>query len=136
MGLSIDQIKREITEPRKRGTISRAIIQQNRIKFHAQTYATPIITQPVTDFLAMVRNRLPHDKFKIFENLFRYPLRTNEVTSICFDKLSRIFDGRNPAFNYHSLTVNNGMIGNITVKTYCMSRKCGARRDGSFSRRK
>lgn len=103
MGLSIDQIKREITEPRKRGTISRAIIQQNRIKFHAQTYATPIITQPVTDFLAMVRNRLPHDKFKIFENLFRYPLRTNEVTSICFDKLSRIFDGRNPAFNYQFL---------------------------------
>ena len=51
----------------------------------------------------MVRNRLPHDKFKIFENLFRYPLRTNEVTSICFDKLSRIFDGRNPAFNYQFL---------------------------------
>ena len=103
MGLSIDQIRKEIAEPRKRGTISRAIIQQNRIKFHAQTYATPIISQPVTDFLAMVRNRLPHDKFKTFENLFRYPLRTNEVTSICFDKLSRIFDGRNPAFNYQFL---------------------------------
>lgn len=32
--------------------------------------------------------------------MFRYPVRTNEVTGICFDKLSRIFDGRNPAFNY------------------------------------
>jgi hypothetical protein len=51
----------------------------------------------------MVSNILPHDKFKIFKTLFRYPIRTNEVTSICFDKLSRIFDGRNPAFNYQFL---------------------------------
>jgi hypothetical protein len=36
----------------------------------------------------------------MFKTLFRYPVKTNEVTGICFDKLSRIFDGRNPAFNY------------------------------------
>ena len=103
MGLSIDQIRKEITEPQKRGTISRAIIKQNRIKFLANTNDTTKISQPVTDFLAMVSNILPHDKFKIFKTLFRYPIRTNEVTSICFDKLSRIFDGRNPAFNYQFL---------------------------------
>ena len=28
------------------------------------------------------------------------PCPTVELTSVCFDKLSRIFDGRNPAFNY------------------------------------
>lgn len=28
--------------------------------------------------------------------MFRYPVQTNEVTGVCFDKLSRIFDGRNP----------------------------------------
>ena len=55
---------------------------------------------PTTDFLAWVQNLIPHDKFKIFKTLFRYPVRTNEVTEQCFDKLSRIFDGRNPAFNY------------------------------------
>ena len=32
--------------------------------------------------------------------MFRYPVKTNEVTDVCFAKLSRIFDGRNPAFNY------------------------------------
>lgn len=32
--------------------------------------------------------------------MFRYPVITNEVTGIVFDKLSRVFDGRNPAFNY------------------------------------
>lgn len=55
---------------------------------------------PTTDFLSWVQNLIPNDKFKIFKTLFRYPVRSNEVTGICFDKLSRIFDGRNPAYNY------------------------------------
>ena len=101
MGLNIDEIKKRITEPRKRATISRAVYHQNRINFHAQTRITSFdICQPVTDFLAFVGNLLPADKFKMFKTLFRYPVTTNGVTGICFDKLSRIFDGRNPAFNY------------------------------------
>lgn len=75
-------------------------MHQNRIKFHAQTNVTPLMCLPTTDFLAWVQNLIPHDKFKIFKTLFRYPVRTNEVTDVCFKKLSRIFDGRNPAFNY------------------------------------
>ncbi len=58
------------------------------------------ISQPLTQFLAMVENLLPHDKFVVFKTLFRYPVKTNEITEVCFDKLSRIFEGRNPAFNY------------------------------------
>lgn len=100
MGLDIKRIKKEITKQRKKATINKAVIHQNRIKFHAQTNVTPLICLPATDFLAWVQNLIPHDKFKIFKTLFRYPVRTNEVTGICFDKLSRIFDGRNPAFNY------------------------------------
>lgn len=61
---------------------------------------TPYVMQPITDFLAFVSNILPADKLKLFETMFRYPVKTNEVTGVCFDKLSRIFDGRNPAFNY------------------------------------
>lgn len=56
--------------------------------------------QPLTDILSWVGNILPSEKFKMFKSLFRYPVKTNEVTGICFDKLSRIFDGRNPAMNY------------------------------------
>jgi hypothetical protein len=52
----------------------------------------------------MVENILPHDKFVLFKALFRYPVKTNEITDVCFDKLSRIFDGRNPAFNYQFAT--------------------------------
>ena len=100
MGLGINDIRKRITEPRNRATISRAIFQQNRLRFHVQTAVTPYVTQPITDFLAFVSNLIPQDKFKIFKTMFRYPVKTNEITGICFDKLSRIFDGRNPVFNY------------------------------------
>lgn len=100
MGLRTRDIRKRIAEPRNRATLSRAIFQQNRLRFHVQTAVTPYVTQPITDFLAFVSNLIPHDKFKIFKTMFRYPVKTNEITGICFDKLSRIFDGRNPAFNY------------------------------------
>lgn len=100
MGLGINDIKKQITEQKKGATINRAIVHQQRIKFHAETFVAPYISQPLTDFLNFVSNLIPDDKFKIFKTLFRYPVKTNGVTKICFDKLSRIFDGRNPAFNY------------------------------------
>lgn len=100
MGLGLDEIKKKITENKKSGVINRAIIHQNRIKFHAEKRVVPFISQPTTDFLNFVSNLIPDDKFKVFKTLFRYPVKTNEVTGICFDKLSRIFDGRNPALNY------------------------------------
>lgn len=89
-----------MTERGKRPTIDKAILHENRIRFHAETELTAEMYQPAVDFLAFVQNILPHDKFIIFKTLFRYPLKTNEITSIIFDKLSRIFDGRNAAYNY------------------------------------
>ena len=84
--------------------LNRAKLHQARIKFHTvkrvTTFNSPYISIPLTQFLAMVENILPHDKFVLFKALFRYPVKTNEITDVCFDKLSRIFDGRNPAFNY------------------------------------
>lgn len=103
MGLQLTEIKKKIEENKKKRDINRAILHQNRIKFHAETVASSVITQPLTDFLAYVSNLIPDDKFRIFKTLFRYPVKTNEVTGICFDKLSRIFEGRNPAYNYQFL---------------------------------
>ena len=104
MGLDISKLKKEVQSPKKRATIQRAITHQNRIKFHAQPRIVPYISQPITDFLLWVESLIPQDKAKIFKQMFRYPVATNEVTGICFDKLSRIFDGRNPAFNYQFMT--------------------------------
>ena len=62
------------------------------------------VAQALTDFLAMVEKLIPHDKFVIFQTLFRFPVKTNEVLGECFDKLSRIFEGGNPAFSYQFAT--------------------------------
>ena len=103
--------------------IQLALLHQNRIRFHAETVpSTPAlaswsmrhrkidtgtmlagregVAQALTDFMAMVQNLIPSDKFEVFKTLFRFPVKTNEVLAVCFDKLSRIFDGRDPAFSY------------------------------------
>lgn len=100
MAISYEDIRKRILDGRKKSTINKAVRHQNRIRFHAQTQLTASIMQPTADFLAFVSNVIPHDKFTIFKTLFRYPVKTNELTSICFDKLSRVFEGRNPAFEY------------------------------------
>ena len=75
-------------------------MHQQRIKFHVEkrvsAFNAPCVCAQATDFLNWVQNILPHDKFKVFKTMFRYPVATNEITGVCFDKLSRIFDGRNP----------------------------------------
>ena len=104
MGYDVGKIKKEIAENKRSAVLSRAKLHQMRIKFHTvkrvTSFNSPYISIPLTQFLAFVENILPHDKFVLFKALFRYPIKTNEITDICFDKLSRIFDGRNPAFNY------------------------------------
>ena len=105
MALSIEEIRKKIREPKRKSVISRAVYHQNRINFHAQTRVNAYeLNQSITEFLAFVENVLPHDKFVMFKTLFRYPVATNDITSICFDKLSRIFDGRNPAYDYQFMT--------------------------------
>ena len=108
MAYNVSEIKREIEERRNSDTLNRARLHQMRIKFHTvkrvTTFNSPYISIPLTQFLSMVENILPHDKFVLFKALFRYPVKTNEITDVCFDKLSRIFDGRNPAFNYQFAT--------------------------------
>lgn len=100
MALSLNDIRKELQEPRARQAISRAIAHQNRVRFHAQTQLTASLGQPIGDFLSFVENLLPHDKFKVFKALFRFPLQTTELTGIIFDKLARVFDGRNPVYRY------------------------------------
>ena len=104
--------------------IALAVLHQNRLRFHSEVVpSTPAlaswmyrgrqredvsslfagregVAQALYDFLAMVHNLIPQDKFETFTTLFRFPVITNEVLSVCFDKLSRIFDGRNPAYSY------------------------------------
>lgn len=101
------EIQNRITRHEKSAVIMRAIQHQNRLKFHAEVSITEKINQPLTNFLSWVGSLIPQDKFDYFKQLFRYPLKTNEVTGNCFDKLSRIFEGRNPVFNYQFLNADD-----------------------------
>lgn len=100
MILSLDEIRQIIEQPKNRDAIDKARAQQERIKFHTCTNVTPNLNRPLSDFLGMVGNLLPKDKFRQFKLMFRFPVRTNRTAGTIFDKLSRVFDGRNPAFNY------------------------------------
>lgn len=105
MGISVEEIRRKVAERKGHDALNIAIYHQNRLKFHVQKeIQQSVYYQPTADFFAHVQNILPHDKFKLFKELFRYPVDTNEICEVCFDKLSRIFDGRNPSFNYQFLT--------------------------------
>lgn len=108
MPYTADQLRKELTENRRAATLTKARGHQLRIKFHTvkrvTTFNSPYISIPLTQFLAMVENILPHDKFVLFKALFRYPVKTNEVTDVCFQKLSRIFDGQNPLYSYEFST--------------------------------
>lgn len=125
MALSVEEIRRKASEQRQKQTIALAVLHQNRLRFHSEVVpSTPAlaswmyrgrkdtggisplmagregVAQALTDFMAMVQNLIPKDKFETFKTLFRFPVLTNEVLAVCYDKLSRIFEGRNPAFSY------------------------------------
>ena len=123
MALSVEDIRKKVLERKDKRVIDLALLHQNRLRFHVQTEAnTPAVLAPLAkssvqqmrqgvasfgvmqalwDFMAFAENLLPHDKYKTFESLFRFPVATNELTAICFDKLSRIFEGRDPVYMYN-----------------------------------
>ena len=127
MALSLQEIRERISEHRHRDVITLAQLHQNRLRLHCQSVpSTPAlamayrtgmrreglspfmgrdgVAQALSDFLGMVEHLIPHDKFVIFQTLFRFPVKTNDVMSEVFDKLGRIFEGRNPAFSYQFAT--------------------------------
>ena len=100
MALDLIRIKAETENPSRKAEIKRAIAQQERIKFHADTNVDTISSEPFEKFKTFVRSLLPDDKYALTLNLLKFPLPTNEVCESVWVRLSKIFDGRNPAFDY------------------------------------
>ena len=73
---------------------------QEWVKMHCDTDFDRQGSQAIVDFDNMVKGMLPKDKYEMFRSLMRWPLVTNEVTDVIFDRLSRVFEGRNPVFDY------------------------------------
>lgn len=100
MVLDPSKIREEIQHPSKSAEIQMALAQQDWIKFHCDTNIDFVTSVPYTKFKAFVKSQLPEDKYLTSMNNLKFPLPTNRVTESIFVKLSKLFDGRNPAFNY------------------------------------
>lgn len=100
MALDRERVKEEILRPSKRAIIQKAVAQQDWIKFHTDTNLDAVMSIPFMKFKNFVKSQLPEDKFLTSMNNLKFPLPTNRITENVFVKLSKIFDGRNPAFNY------------------------------------
>lgn len=100
MALDRERVKEEILRPSKRAVIQKAVAQQDWIKFHTDTNLDAVMSVPFMKFKNFVKSQLPEDKFLTSMNNLKFPLPTNRITENVFVKLSKIFDGRNPAFNY------------------------------------
>lgn len=86
----------------KRGALQLPQMREHQdwVKMHADLRISEGSSGPMTAFLNMVRGLLPKDKYQVFQSLLRPPYPSTEVTSVVFDRLSRVFEGRNPVFNY------------------------------------
>ena len=101
MRLEERKIAEELRSPSKASEISMAQSQQERIKFHADKSLDSVQgSASYVRFRDFVRSVLPEDKANLTLNLLKFPIPTNEITDKVFTKLSKIFDGRNPAYNY------------------------------------
>lgn len=74
---------------------------QDWVRMHADTAIdTSRCGESFARFQSMVRTILPDEKYAMFMSLLRFPLPSTQVVSVVFDRLSRVFEGRNPVFDY------------------------------------
>ena len=100
MAISEQELRERLRRRPKAGAIAKAIKHQDRLKFHVYKTVQMRYSAAETDFMAFVKNLLTEQKFDMFRTLFRYPIVTSPVCELVFKKLSRIFDGQNPTFDY------------------------------------
>ena len=123
MVLDRKKIEDELLSPSKRPEIEGAKAQQDWIKFHTDTNLDIARSLPYAKFKAFVRSQLPEDKFITSMNLLKFPLPTNALTESIFTKLSKIFDGRNPAFSYQFHRTQT-VIRNLTSTSFPSAKWC------------
>lgn len=98
-------LRRRLDTRPKLAILQKALLHEAKLAFHTETEIQPTITQPINDFENFVKSLIPNDKYEQFEDMFRWPVMTNEITGIIFDRLSKIFSGQNPVFDYQFTNV-------------------------------
>lgn len=101
MALQREQIKELVKKPSKKEIINKAILHENRLRFHTLSNLSQWSIGPAFNvYTDWVRSLIPKDKYNIFLSLFRFPTPNIELTKKIYRKLERVFDGRNSAVNF------------------------------------
>lgn len=86
--------------PNKR-MIPKAISHEKRVRLHSATTLNQTdATSALTELLNDIEKILPSDKFQSFKILLKYPIPTVDLTDRIYSALEKLFDGRNPVFDY------------------------------------
>lgn len=101
MPLTVSEIREKLAKPQNRNRLTLAIEQEHRLRFHSENRLSQADAgRAATLFLNWVRTLIPGDKFRMFCALFRYPVKTNELTEQIFAQLEKVFDGQDPRYDY------------------------------------
>lgn len=101
MALSLDQIRETLKGPKKKQIIAKAVKHEERLRFHTESFMEAgDVSRPLTEFLDWVKTLIPKDKYNIFVSLFRFPTPVVQQTGLIYNELERVFDGRNPSYDY------------------------------------
>jgi hypothetical protein len=101
MVLDINKINEILKQPRNKAVISKAVLLEQRLKFHTETnLASSDINQPTQVFLDWVQGLLPKDKYNTFLQLFSFPLPTAAIVEDVYRELERVFYSRNSNASY------------------------------------
>lgn len=103
MPLTEKDIRALLQNPKSKSDLVLAAKHESRLRFHSQTRLEDDTQDRDAEnrFLFWVRSLIPADKYAIFTSLFRYPVKTVNLTSEAYAALEKVFDGRNPAYVYN-----------------------------------
>jgi hypothetical protein len=106
--LTITEIKELLKQQHQgRASVGKAIEHEGRLRLHsalALSGSDGGVQTALTGFLRWVEDTLQKpDKFDMFCQLLRFPVPTVSLTSEIFSALEKVYDGRDPVFQYDFL---------------------------------
>lgn len=95
MGLTIEQIRDVLQNPRNKNKIPDAVRHERSLRFHSEIVLQKHESgQAANDHFDRVKSILPKDKFGMYLSVFQYPVDTVDLIDRVFDTNEKIFDGR------------------------------------------
>lgn len=95
----VELSKKRISNP----VIIKALALQRRLRFHSES--NPFVfgmyaSEAVTEYLEWVKKLLPLDKYNVFVELFRAPVKSASLTAKIYRELALFFTSRNASETY------------------------------------